>query len=85
MEEEDVLPKATGSTKGGKMKSLEGKENSRRKMTSGLRNVDIGPQYLGEYKIQRDSILKIGIKFSRKKTNGKRQRISCRWCFVREV
>ena len=57
-------------------------------MTSGLRNVDIPPQYLKEYKLQRDSILKIGMTFSRKKTNGKCQisgRESYRWCFVVEV
>ena len=70
------------------MKSPEGGENGGRKITSGLRNVEIRPQYLGEYKIQRDSILKIGMKFSRKKTNGKRQisgRESYRWCFLAEV
>ena len=46
------------------------------------------PQYLGEYKIQSDSILNIGMKFRRKKANGKRQisgREFCRWCFVVEV
>ena len=60
------------------MKSPEGGENGGRKITSGLRNVEIRPQYLGEYKIQRNSILKIGMKSSRKKTNGKHnwQRIS---------
>ena len=65
----------------------EGGENGGRKMISGLRNVDICPQCLGEHKIQRSSILKIGM-FSRKKTNGKRQisgRESYRWCFVVEV
>ena len=70
------------------MKSPKGGENSRRKMISYLRNVEIRPQCLGEYKIQMDSILKIGIKFSRKKTNGKGQisgRESYRWCFVAEV
>ena len=89
MEEEDVLPKATGSTKQRRDEmSPEGGENGRRKMTSCLRNVDIRPQYLGEYKIQRDSILKIGMKFSRKKTNGKDQisgREYHRWCFMTEV
>ena len=48
------------------------------------RKVDIRPQYLGEYKIQRDSILKIGMK----KTNDKPQissRESHRWCCVKEV
>ena len=70
------------------MKSPEGKENSRRKTTSGQRNSDICPQYLGDYKIQRDSILKIGMKFSRKKTSVKRQisgRESHRLCLVMEV
>ena len=72
----------------GEMKSPECRENGGRKMTSCLRNVDIRPQYLGEYKIQRDSILKIEMKFSRKKTNGMHQisgRESHRWCFVTEV
>ena len=59
------------------MKSPEGGENSGRKMTSSLRNVDICPQYLEEYKTLRDSILKIGMKFSRKKTNGKHQMVFC--------
>ena len=45
------------------MKSPEGGENGGRKMTSVLRKVDIRPHYLGECKIQRDSILKIGMKF----------------------
>ena len=70
------------------MKSPEGGESGGRKMTSGLRNVDIRLQYLREYKIQRASILKIGIKVNRKKTNGKGQisgRESYRWCFAAEV
>ena len=57
------------------------------KTISGQRNGDIRPQYPREYKIQRDSILKIGMKFSKKKTSGKRQisgRESHRWCFVTE-
>ena len=69
----------------GEMKSPEGIENSGRKRTSGLRNMDILPQYLGKYKIQRDSILIIGMRFSRKKTNGKCQisgKESHGWCFV---
>ena len=73
MEEEDVLPEDTRSTKQGEKKSPVGGENDERKITSCLRNVDIPPQYLGEYKIQRDSILKIGMKFSGKMSNGKRQ------------
>ena len=43
------------------------------KTISGQRNGDIRPQYPREYKIQRDSILKIGMKFSKKKLSGKRQ------------
>ena len=81
-------PRLQDLPNGGEMKSPEGGENDRRKMTSGLRNVDLCPHYLKEYKIQRDSILKIGMKFSRKKTNGKRQisgRESHRWYFVMEV
>ena len=57
------------------MKLPWGGENGRRKMISNLRNVYIRPQRLGGHKIKRDSILKIGMKFSRKKKNGKRQRI----------
>ena len=55
------------------MKSPEGGENGRRKTISSQRNGDICPPYPSAYKIQRDSILKIGMKFSKKKTNGKRQ------------
>ena len=69
------------------MKSQDGGENRGRKTISGRRNRDICPQYPREYKIQRDSILKIGTKFSKKKTSGKRQisvRESHRWCFVTE-
>ena len=71
----------------GEMKSPDGGENGGRKTISGWRNGDIHPQYPGDYKIQRDSILKIGIKFSKKKTSGKHQisgRESHRWCFVTE-
>ena len=73
---------------GREMKLPKGGENSRRRMTSGLRNLDIRPQCLGEYKIQRGSILMIGMKFSRKKMNGKSQvsgRDSYRWLFTAEV
>ena len=55
------------------MKLPKGGENGRRKMISETRNVDICPQCLGEHKIQRGSILKIGKKFTKKKTNGKQQ------------
>ena len=70
------------------MKLPEGGENGGNKMISGLRKVDIHPQCLGDHKIQRCSILKIGMKFSKKKTNGKHQisgRESYRWCFAVEV
>ena len=69
------------------MNSPEGGENGRRKTISGRRNGNIRPQYPEEYKIQKDSILKIGMKFNKKKTSGKRQisgRESHRWCFVTE-
>ena len=63
-------------------------ENGGRKMIYGLRNLDIRPECLRGHKIQSGSILKIKIKFSKKKTNGKRQ-ISCResyrWGFAVEV
>ena len=55
---------------GSKMKSPEGGEKGGKKMTYGLRNMDFLLQYLGEFNIQSDSILKIGMKFSRKKMNG---------------
>ena len=70
------------------MKLLWGGEHGGKKMLSDLRNVYIHPQRLGGHKIQRASILKIGMKFSRKKTNGKLQisgRESYRWCFEAEV
>ena len=57
-------------------------------MISDLRNIYICPQPLKVHKIQRGSILKIAMKFNRKKTNGKRQisgRESYRWCFLAEV
>ena len=61
------------------MKFPEGGENDGRKTTSGQRNKDIRPQYLGEYKIQMESNLKIGMKFSRKNTSGIE---SHTWCLV---
>ena len=70
------------------MKLPEGGENGGRKMISGLKNMDIRPQCLGEHKIQRGSILKIGMKFSKKKTNGKLEissRESYKWCFETKV
>ena len=79
MEEEDVLPETTESPEGG--------ENDGRKTISSWRNKDIHTQFPEEYKIQRDSIPKIGTKYSKKKTSGKRQisgRESHRWCFVKE-
>ena len=69
------------------MKSPEAGENGRRKTISGQRNGDFCPQYPGEYTFQRDPILKIGIKFSKKKTSGKLQisgSESHRWCFIME-
>ena len=80
-------PRLQGLPNIGEMKSPEGGEKGGRKRTSGRRNGNIPPQYPREYKIQRDSILKIGMKFGKKKTSDKRQ-ISCReshrWCFVTE-
>ena len=55
------------------MKSTEGGENGERKMISSLRNMNIRPQCFGEHKIQRGSILKNGMKFSKKNMNGKHQ------------
>ena len=53
------------------MKLPKGGEKGGRKVISGLRKMDICPQCREEHKIQRGSILKIGMKFSKKKTNGK--------------
>ena len=85
MEDKDVLPEAEGSTK---RKRDEVAQVQRKRRISGLRNMDIFPQSLGEHKIPRGSILKIGMKFSKKKTNGKRQisgRESYRCCLAAEV
>ena len=72
LEDEDVLPETEGSPKLKRDEVAEGGEKSGRKMIFGLRNMDICLQCLREYKIQRGSFLKIGKKFSKKKTNGKR-------------
>ena len=56
-------------------------------MISGQRNEYILPQYLGGYKIWRDSIPKIGKKTNKRKMIGKHQtsfRRSHRWCFATE-
>ena len=85
MEEKDVLPKATGSNKKRRDESPKGGENEGKKTISGRRNKDTHLQYPGGYKIQRDSIPKIGTKTSRRKTIGKHQisgRKSHRWCFA---
>ena len=79
MEEEDVLPEATGSTEGG--------ENQGKKMISSQRNKETCLQYHRGYKIQRDFISKIGMKISKRKTIGKCQvsgRKSHRGCFATE-
>ena len=55
------------------MRSFEGRENKGKKMISGQRNKDTHPKYYGGYKIQRDSIHKIGTKISKRKKIGKRQ------------
>ena len=81
-------PRLKNPPNGREFKLSEGGENGGRKMISGIRNMDICPQCLGEHKIQRGSILKIGKKFTKKKTNGKQQisgRESYRWCFAAEV
>ena len=55
------------------MKLPWGVEKGGRKMISDLKNVYIRPKPLGGHKIQRGSVLKVGMKFTRQKTNGKRQ------------
>ena len=57
----------------GEMKSPQGGENKGKKTISGRRNEDTHLQYHGGYKIQRDSIPKIGTKTSKRKTVGKCQ------------
>ena len=112
MEEEDVLPEATGSTKGKRNEISRGGRKQRKedniwpeKQGNLATEISLGrrkrqkednirlekwghfPTVSGDYKIQRDSILKIGIKFSKKKTSGKHQisgREFHRWCFVTE-
>ena len=74
MEEEDVLPEATGSAKQRRDEFSEGGENGERKMTSGLRNVTFA-QSISENTKSR-GILCL--------SNGKHQisgRESHRWCF----
>ena len=89
MENQDVLLKAEGYTKRKRDEvALSGENGRRRKMISDLRNLYIRPKLLGGHKIQRGSLLKIGMKFSRKKVNGKCKisvRESHRWCFLAEV
>ena len=87
MEEKDVLPEATRSTKPRGDEISRGQKKRRKEDNIGPEKHDICPQYPREYKIQRDSILKIGMKFSRKRISGKRQisgKKSHRWCFVTE-
>ena len=54
-------------------RNLINEENKGKKMISGRRNEDTHLQYHGGYKIQRDSIPKIGTKTSKRKTIGKCQ------------
>ena len=89
MEEEDILPEDTGSTKQWRDEISRGRRKQRKekKTISGRRNEDTRPQYHGGYKIQRDSILKIGTKISKRKTIGKcliSGRKFQRWCFITE-
>ena len=88
MEEEDFLPEAAGSTKRKRDEVTRGQR--KRQKEDDIRPEKRGhcPQYLGEYKIQRDSILNVRMKVSREKTNGNHQRsgkASYRWCFAAEV
>ena len=69
------------------MKFPKSGENKGKKTISARRNKDTQLQYHGEYKIQRDSIPKIGMKTSKRKMIGKCQisgRKSHRWCFTME-
>ena len=71
MEEEDFRPATVGATKQKRDEVAGGGENGRKKTISALRNMHIRPQCPRGHRIQEDSILKIGMKFSRKKTNGR--------------
>ena len=73
MEDKDFLPATEGAAKRKIDEVAQDGENGRKKMISTLRNLHIRPECHGEHKIQRDSILKIGMKFNRKKMNGRRQ------------
>ena len=73
MEEEDLLPKDTGSNKRRRDEISQGRRKEGRKTISGRRNKYTHLQYHGGYKIQRDSIQKIGRKTSKRKTSGKCQ------------
>ena len=87
MEEEDVLPEATGSTKRRRDEISRVRRQRRKEDDIGRRNEDTHPQYHGVYKIQRDSIPKIGTETNKRKTIGKRWisgRKSHRWCFATE-
>ena len=86
MEDKDVWP-ATGAAVKQKIDE-EAWGRRKRQMISALRHVHIRPQCHREYRIQRDSILKIGMKLYRKKMNGRRQingKGLHRWCFVADV
>ena len=70
---------------GGDMRYPEGGENKGRKTISGQRKKNILLRCLGEYKIPRGSISKIGMKINKRKMIGKHQtsfRRSHRWCFA---
>ena len=68
MEEKDVLPEATRSTKPRGDEISRGQKKRRKEDNIGPEKHDICPQYPREYKIQRDSVPKIGTKFGKKKT-----------------
>ena len=67
------VPKATGSTKQRRDEISRVRRKRQKEDNIELEKQGICPQYPEEYKIQRGSILKIWMKFSKKKTSGKHQ------------
>ena len=87
MEEGDILPEDTRPDKQKRDEISRGQRKRRREDDIRQRNKNILPQYLGGYKIWRDSIPKIGKKTNKRKMIGKHQtsfRRSHRWCFATE-
>ena len=88
MEEENVQPATETASKQKIDEVARDAENGRKMRISGWRNVNTCPQCHHAQGIQRDFILKIGMKLYRKKMNGNRQikdKGLHRLCFVADV